>query len=69
MDLMREILRPKLFDFHSMEEYGEWLCSHSQDVPEPGEVWCFRIHAEDYFWIKVGDGVRKYSDLRPMYGR
>lgn len=69
MDLMREILRPKLFDFLNMEEYGEWLCSHSQDVPDPGEVWCFRIHAEGYFWIKVGDGVRKYSDLWPMYGR
>ena len=68
MDWTR-ILRPKLFDFHSMEEYGEWLCSHSQDVPDSGEVWCFRIHAEDYFWIKIGDGVRKYSDLWPIYGR
>ena len=64
-----KILRPKLCDFHDMEEYSEWLCRHSEDIPKAGEVYCFRIHAEDYFWIKVGDGVKKISDLWPFYGR
>lgn len=63
MDWMKRILRPKLFDFRSMDEYMERLCSHSQDIPEAGEVWVIKIHAEEFCWIKVGDGERKYCDL------
>lgn len=63
MDWMKRILRPKLFDFRSMAEYAEWLNQHYEDIPEPGEVWVFKTHAEQFCWIKVGDGERKYCDL------
>ena len=56
-------MRPKLFDFRSMVEYAEWLCSHSQDIPEAGEVWVIKTHTEELCWIKIGDGERKYCDL------
>jgi len=36
-----------------MEEYGEWLCSHSQDVPDPGEVGALEYTQRIIFGLKL----------------
>lgn len=57
------MMRPKLYDFRDLGQYAEWLCSHSDEIPEAGAILIFRMHAEDFCWIKCGDGKRKVSDL------
>ena len=57
------MMRPKRHDFRSLAEYSEWLASHSDEIPEAGQVLIFRIHAEDFFWLKIGTGKTKISDL------
>lgn len=59
-------MKPKLFEFQNMEEYAEWLASHSHDIPKAGEVSIFRVFAEDYLWLKIGTGCHKMSDLEPI---
>ena len=56
-------LPPKYFTFDTMEDFGEWLKSHSQEVPPRGEVWIFRVKAEDLHWLKAGNGKDKICDL------
>ena len=60
MDL---IMKPELYDFQDMSQYAEWLHSHSDEIPKRGQVLIFRLHAEDFCWLKFGDGKHKVSDL------
>lgn len=56
-------LPPKYLVFDTMEDFGEWLKDHSQDVPLRGEVWFFKSKAEELFWLKAGNGKDKICDL------
>lgn len=56
-------LPPMEFKFTTMEEYGEWLAYHSSDIPLKGQVLLFSSKAEDWHWIRVGNGIDKLCDL------
>jgi hypothetical protein len=65
MDWTRITLIPKAFDFIDGVAYAEWLLSHSI-TPEVGEVYIIRLKAEDFVWMKVGDGKTALIDLPHM---
>ena len=56
-------MSPKVYNFRDMGQYAEWLPSHSDEVPEVGEVLIFKFHAENLCWVKVGNGKTKVADL------
>lgn len=60
---MDSTMKPKLYGFRDMSQYAEWLHSHSDEIPKRGQVLIFRLHAEDFYWLKFGDGKHKVSNL------
>lgn len=65
MDWTRNALTPKILDFTDGVAYAEWLLSHSV-IPEVGEVYVIRLRAEDFLWMKAGDGKTALIDLPHM---
>lgn len=61
MDL--KSIRPKLLDFRTISDYMEWLYSHSDFIPEKGEILIVKYHDINDIYIKVGNGVKTFEDL------
>ena len=64
-------LPPKYLVFDTMEDFGEWLKDHSQDVPLRGEVWFFKSKAEEFVFTykNIAESLEgKYVSYRKELG-
>ncbi len=63
MDWTKITLIPQLKRFDDGVAYAEWLLNHSDIILTPGEVYIIHLLAENFMWIKVGDGCTAFIDL------